>query len=331
MIVNTTPDLVRNAVSVRTMANLRMELDRAAQEMATGQRLDTLAATKGRGASLFEAKSALDGIEAGRGRMALIATRYEAASNALATVRSLAETVRADAYTAVSASDGVSGSGFAAEGAKAALGAAFDAMRTSVQGRAIFAGRDGSGAVVSPAGDVLADLEAALAAAPAGTNSATVVSDFFAAGGSFETTHYLGGAEKEGELLESGQRLSAMPSAVSASLRETFSGLSMVALSADLPPEDRAGLLREGAERLRAGKDAVIRDEASIGRSLQEVDREAGRLSQRKLEAETLIDSILGRDPFEAASEVQALETRLQAAYTIAGRVSQLRFANFLR
>jgi flagellar hook-associated protein 3 FlgL len=325
------PDLLRSSTTMRGLSDLRRELSRASTEMATGKTTDILAATQGRGASLYEAGRELKTIEAGARRLALVETRYQAASDALTTVRELASAVRADAYTAVSASDGVGGSEFAADSAKAALSAAFDAMRTTVQGRAVFAGSEAGGDVLQSADDVLVALRTALASAPAGTAPAATVRAFFADGGDFETSFYTGGDEREGALLESGQRVAPLPRAVSSSLRQVFAGLAMVSLSLDVPSSERTALLREGGDVLREGEDAVVREEARLGRALSEIDREAERLTQRKFAAEKAIDSVIGRDPFEAASEVQALEARLQAAYTIAGRSSQLRLANFLR
>ena len=40
---------------------------------------------------------------------------------------------------------------------------------------------------------------------------------------------------------------------------------------------------------------------------------------------------MLGADPLEAASNFQALQAQLEAIYTVTSRLSELRFASFLR
>jgi len=45
----------------------------------------------------------------------------------------------------------------------------------------------------------------------------------------------------------------------------------------------------------------------------------------------TTEQNLMGRDIFEAAAELQALESQLQASYTITGRLGSLSLVNFLR
>ena len=86
-----------------------------------------------------------------------------------------------------------------------------------------------------------------------------------------------------------------------------------------------------GLSMLDQALDEIIAMETRLGASQESIERiEEGFTREATLIA-AAEDAMLGRDTFDAAAELQALEGQLEASYTVTGRLGSLSLANFLR
>jgi len=325
------PDAFFQSSLARTTIELRDRLNAASLELVTGRVNDPAAAVRGLNGTILQAEAELASSEPERARLAILEGRYRTANSALAAIREIGA---AAGETALGAAEDASGSEarrFAVVEAESALSSIFGSLGTQFSGRSLFSGDVGQGQVLQDAETYLADVATAIGGATDGATVSSAIRAFLGTGGGFETTTYTGGAPTNTIELESGQRLRSITTADDPSFRLLFEGLTMIALSDQVDVADRADFLRTAGSLVQQAEQDLIAEEAAMGLSLNAIDRERVRLDQRLFDANNSIDQILGRDPFEAASETQDLETRLQAAYTIAGRVGNLRLTNFLR
>ena len=169
-----------------------------------------------------------------------------------------------------------------------------------------------------------------LAGATTAADKRAVLDAEFAPGGGFDTTVYTGGAALNGPTLPGGEVISSLPTADDDTVRELLKGLAMVAVNETVDEAERQQWLTDGGALIQTSRDALTTLEASVGLSLNSIQRAVEREDQVVFDAQTTIDNLIGVDPFESVSETQSLETRLQALYTVTGRTASLRLSNFL-
>ena len=324
------PDQLSGALFARLTGRIRADLDRTALEAVTGRRSDTTLAAGGRNGQVARVMRLAEAGEAAATRLALGTGRYEQASAALRSIRASADAVRMGALTAADA--GPRAIADTARAAAQALTGVLGMLNVSFDGRRLFAGADASALVVASADALSAGAEAALSGAVTPEDKRAALDAYFGPGGGFETDVYRGGAEDAAVLrLPDGSPLSALPRGDGEGIRDLLEGLVMLANATELPPMAMADWVRQGADLIRGGAEAVTAEEARIGASLSRLDEAAGQLAEERLTAKAALDRIVGRDAFEAASETQALEQRLQAAYTVTSRLGRLSLTSYLR
>ncbi|MEM7671298.1 MAG: hypothetical protein AAF317_19605, partial [Pseudomonadota bacterium] len=315
----------------RQIQDLRGQLDRASLEMLTGRRADVSKATRGNNQTLLQAQAAIDAAEPERARIAVLEGRYRTAGLALETIRNLSENAALTAQGAGDLAAGVDADRFAATEAKAALAAVFSTFEARFGGRSLFGGDLGSGRVLADVTAFLAEVDTAVGGATSAADVTAAIDSVLAPGGAFETSIYLGGDPAAEAELADGSRLGEIFTAASDNMRQLYKGLAMAAFNGSVDLDERSAFLQDSAEIVLTANEDMVAEEASIGISLLAIERERDRQDQLLFQAELTMDTVLGRDPFEAASETQSLEAKLQAAYTVTGRIGSLRLTNFLR
>ncbi|GGY43802.1 hypothetical protein [Parvularcula lutaonensis] len=326
----TSPDALYQSAFSNQIANLRTRLDEVATELATGRRQDVNAAVRGDNNILLRAEAAIEAFEPERARLNVLEGRFRTAGLTLRTVNDLAGSTLVSAQAAGDLAAGVDADGFAATEARTSLATMFSTLEARFGGRALFGGDLGAGQVMADVSVFLAEVDAAIGTLTDAASVEAAIDSVFAPGGGFEINVYLGG-QPLGAQLSDGQQLAPIITADSGPMRQVFKGLAMQAFNERVQEDQRSSFLLRSAEVTQTARDALTAEEASIGLARNAIDREMVRQEALLFDANETVETILGRDPFEAASETQALEARLQAAYTITGRLAGLRLTNFLR
>jgi flagellar hook-associated protein 3 FlgL len=206
------------------------------------------------------------------------------------------------------------------------------ALNTSFDGRNLFSGAASDRAAVAPLQTLLAETGAAISGAATPADKRAALDAYFAPGGGYDSSVYGGATEDAAALtLPDGQEAPSLMRADDEGLKNLLKGLVVLAHTVDLPPMAMADWVRQGADLIASGGEAVVAEQARVGATLSALGRAEASLAEDKLIAGRTLDRIVGRDVFEAASETQALEQRLQAAYTLTSRIGRLSLTNFLR
>jgi flagellar hook-associated protein 3 FlgL len=164
----------------------------------------------------------------------------------------------------------------------------------------------------------------------------TALDTWFGPGGGFETFAYTGSPDPlRAFRVSPGESVDLPVTALAPAVRETLRGLAMAALldrgvlAGDVA--QRAALAGASGEALIAGRDRLVALRGGVGDAEAAIERARVRNESEGAAAERARAAIVEADPFQAATELQALQGQLETLYAITARLSGLSLTNFLR
>lgn len=329
------PDLAADLALRRVGQTMRLRLERAGEELATGRRSDLFAASGRDPARLMAIERGQAAAAAKIEGLALAESRVTSVQAALERIRESAEGIGAPLLAAVRRGDPLATRALAGE-AGAAFSDVVARLNTRSGGRAIFAGSTVDREALASADTMLADLAALAAGA---SDSADLVARMDAwfddAGGPFETTAWRGEGPAPRIRLGEGATTPLSFRADAPEFREVLKALALAAVVADpayAGPADAVDpVLEIAAARSIAAVDSVIELQSEIGISQARLEEASVAASAARAALDVAWNDAVARDPYEAASEFQSLEVMVQTAYTVTARISRLSLADFLR
>lgn len=118
-------------------------------------------------------------------------------------------------------------------------------------------------------------------------------------------------------------------------IRNTLRDLATAVLATDpalgLSATDQAATLRNAGEALLVAQDGLIGLSAGLGVSQEQIELAMVRQQTERFALESARNSLISADPFETATELEAVQFQLESLYAITVRSSQLNLVNFLR
>jgi flagellar hook-associated protein 3 FlgL len=329
------PDLAASLALRRQGQSLRLQLDRAGEELATGLKSDLFAASGGDPARLMAIERGQATAAAEIEGLALAEARIAAVQASLGRIEEAAGAIGAPLLAAVRRDDPVATRALAVE-ARSAFADVVARLNTQSGGRALFAGAAVDGDALAPAETMLTDLAAVAAGATDADDLVARIDAWFDdAGGAFETTAWLGEGAAPRVRLGEGTEAALSVRADAPEFRSVMKALALAAVVSDAayagPPDAVRPALETAAVRAIAAVDSVVALRADIGISEARIEEAAAAASARRAALDTAWNDAVARDPYEAASAFQALETQLQTAYTVTARIARLTLADMLR
>lgn len=202
----------------------------------------------------------------------------------------------------------------------------------SVAGHYVFSGTQADQSPLLPFDDIQNGVNAAIAAAtPADDPAAimTAVSDFFAD----ETNWYQGGAQQGGIRIAQDRTAAPVVRANDPGLRDVLSNL--FALSSVDPAAVGDDVYKSIVGRANVGLATASGDvgKAVARNGLLRADFEVTKDSHSQVKAytDTQLGNIEQVDVFAATTRLQALQSQLEATYTITAQLHQLTLTNYIR
>lgn len=329
------PPQPRPDLMARLIADLRDRADAARTEAVTGRRADPAHALGGRIGEALEIERAL--AEAGQFReiIDLAGARAGVTQTALEALRGLAVDLAASGQTALDTSLSPARMAVSAS-ARVALGSAVSALNSSFGGRSLFAG-DGGGGAVAPAELFLSASVTILEAGPtAGAAYASLTVAFTAAGDLFDTSLYTGGTgDAPATEVAKGERIALSARADEAPMRHLLRDLAALATAFDpenaIPADAREGIATRAIAGLRDNLDALNGIAARIGAAEERMASAKARHMAAEVTLALAYNGLTGRDQYEAATELTALEAQLETSYITTARLANLSLASYLR
>lgn len=264
----------------------------------------------------------------------LVANRVNAMQTSLTTLATIREDSASRMLTAAAAG-GSESLAAAGRSAKAALVDSVAALNLRIAGQAAFSG---AATDVSP----LPDAEAILAAVlplVSGLDNAQAVktavdSAFNDPGGLFETAIYQGADAAQGAVLGDETASPSYATATDPGIRKLLSGLVMAALVAEpglsLPQNQKQDLARASAEALFGASTHLTSLQAQVGDDQSALDARQLQLATEKDALQSARGSLIGVDPYEAATRLEEARIQLETLYTVTARTSRLSLTGYL-
>ncbi|MHA7850962.1 flagellin [Roseovarius sp.] len=224
-----------------------------------------------------------------------------------------------------------------AQQGRAALDATVAALNTTAAGQSIFAGADVAGPSLVSADDIMTAARAAVAGASSAEDIMTTLSAMFdAPGGVFESALYQGGTDPLTPFqLGSGESVLPDVRADDPVLRSAMKNMVAAALIDDpampLPFDEKVALARLSGQGLYDADSGLVTIRGNLGHAESRIEAATTRLMTELNLLEQARNDLMAVDPFEAASELQTVQTQLETLYTITARSSRLSLVAFLR
>ncbi len=336
MMTSPLPDLASALRLQRDAGDVRAALERAGRELSTGRKDDLFAASghDPRRLLAIEASQARaaresEGVSLSQGRVSLT-------QSVMGGLGELANELGLELSASLARGDHNSARIHAA-GAQDAFRAAVQNLNTRYGGRTLFAGAAVDQPALAPPDDILGDVSALLAGAVDAADAIAQVDFYFddPAGG-FAATRFLGSAEDAPRAtIDEGASVDISRRADDPEVRALLKGLALAAATVDPayagPADAETDLLGHAADVTVASRELIVQSQAMLGLSEQRLEEASVRISARRDALDIAWNDATSRDPFDAATEFQAVEQQLERVFAVTARMSRLTLLDFLR
>lgn len=311
----------------RHNAETRERLNIRSQELASGVAQDMVAHLKGDSAPLADLDRRLAQADAYGLAAREAGNRLALMDDALDRVAGVQESLLGDLMTPVVVGDRT----MAAQAAEAAFHDMVAALNTSLGGRALFAGT-GSEALASGE-TMLADIRNAVAGSADAAEVASRLDDWFKTpGGKFDSLGYLGEDADVRQVVDAGVTVTFGVRADNPTLRDLLKAAALAALADDtLSDSDGEALLLKSRDALLSLGSPLTELRGEVGQAQKRVEETTARHAARATAWGLMRNEMTQVDPYDTASEIEALRTQLETHYELTSRLSSLNLVSFLR
>jgi len=320
-------------ILARQGADLRGQVQRASQEVATGRHADIGQTLRGDLSPLLAVDASLARLAAYKSTAADAAFQTATQQSAIAGLSQLAAGITVTLMASRDFPTPAQIDASAAD-AKGRLASAVGLLNSQASGRAVFSGVATDTVPLGATADLLAALETAAAGATTAGQVEAAVNGWFADPLGFGT-FYQGGAALSAAPIAPGEVAEISTTAMDPAIRDTLAGFAMAALlDRGLlagNAEERARLAQTAGQTLHRGEDARIALAARIGSVEAQIEAARTRNSAEATSLGILRSDIGSADPYEAATRLQTVQSQLESLYLVTARVSRLSLTEYLR
>lgn len=336
MLLTGFPDLLSFNRQTRVTSDIKTRLETTSQEAVTGRRANINEAVRGDMGGALLLQKALDDIEQDTRINKISNARLGLIGTSLKAVREAVDGVSTQAIVSAASKDSY-GLTATANTAEANLRNVFSLLNISQGDRKLFSGDATDTTPLAPVDTLLNDIRGIITGSATPTDINAALETYFndPAGG-FATNIYKGGDNNVApSFLADGTKVQFDVRADDQAMRDTMRGLSLIALTREsghaTTSTEFTELFNEGAKFVNNGKGAIINIESKIGIPQNLIEQMTTNQASEKLVLGTALNGLIGRDQYEAATELKLLETQLESSYLITSRLANLTLTNYLR
>lgn len=329
-------DLAATFLIRRQSTQLKADLTRLGQELTTGRRQEIGRSLAGDFGPIAAIERSLATLSAYKTANTETAGMLAAAQLALGNVQSMQQDLGPALLTAATAQDATL-IGATAEDARQKFAAVISSLNMSVADKTMFGGAATDRPPLADADNMMDHLKSAVAAETTAAGVIVAVNTWFddPAGG-FQTLGYLGATSDIGPFsVADGETAEISIRADDPVIRGTLKSFALAGLIAEgvLPGlvEEQAGLMAEAAQGMLTDDGAVTDLRARLGAVEARVDGAQARNAAEAAAHELARVELIGVDPYEAATELEAVYAKIETLYTVTARIAGLRFTDFMK
>ncbi|RYI10017.1 MAG: flagellar biosynthesis protein FlgL [Acetobacteraceae bacterium] len=320
-------------VLARQSADLRAQVQRASQEVASGKHTDIGATLRGDLSPMLAIDASLSRLSAYKSNTTEAALHSSAQQSAIAGLSNLAAGISTTLLGAKNFSTPAQVDTLAAD-AKGRLASAIGLLNTQAGGRAVFSGVATDTVPLGSIDDMLTALQIAATGATTAGQVSAAVNGWFADPLGFGT-FYRGDEALTPVPITGGESADLSTTAMDQALRDTLAGFAMAslidrgALAGD--PLERGRLAQQAGQQLVTTEDARTTLQARIGTVEAQIEGARTRNSAEETSLGILRADLGSVDPYDAATRLQTIQSQLESLYLVTARVSRLSLAEYLR
>jgi flagellar hook-associated protein 3 FlgL len=331
MSMTTLGDAARFHMLQHDGTRLRQEVERLTSALSTGRHGDLGRATGGDFGDLAAMARSLTLTQTFARTIDEAGFAADARQTALARVESEIDGL-APHLLALSTSGGMHDLALALADAPERFAHAVAALNTRVADLSLFAGNAPDQPAVIPAEAMLDHLRPLVtAAATPQAAIAAVEAWFLDPGGGFAATAWQGGTGPAAPaILGEGQQIDAAITAQDPAIRAVLAGLALAALAGEVPAEDQRVMVTAAATRLERGEDGLIGLRADLGATQARIDEARVAAQSARAGFEIAYARLVEADPYRTATDLQAVQARLELLYVLTARLSRLSLTEYL-
>lgn len=329
------PSQPRNHSMALIVSTLRERSDDTRVEAVTGRYSDVTSHLGGRVTELMQLEKSINDLKDYSETIALSETRAEVTQQSLSRVRGVAQLL-ADTTDLLRTNGTTSDFEGVSAQARDELASIVSALNVQFAGRPLFSGDDGNGITVIDHETIQGFATPILETGASGSAAYdTLISDFLAAGGTFETSIYLGGAgDAPAALVGPGESVDYSVKADEASLRTVLANVAALGAAFDTSNSIPTAQRREIAERASNGLRSDISNIVALEGRVGSAENRIATIKARNVASEASLtlsfNELAGADQLDATLELTELERQLETAFATTARMSNLSLVNFL-
>jgi flagellar hook-associated protein 3 FlgL len=320
-------------ILARQGADLRGQVQRAAQEVASGKHSDIGQTLRGDFSPLLAIDASLSRLAAYHSTATDAAVQTAAQQSAMAGLSQLASGISTALIGARDVSTPAQINTLAAD-ARGRLASAIGLLNVQAGGRAVFAGQATGTVPLGTSDDMLAALETAAVGATTAGQIAAAVTTWFNDPLGFGA-FYQGAAGLAPVPVAPGETADLSTTAMDPAIRDTLAGLAMAALldrgALASDPYERARLAATAGQSLTSSEEDRISLSARIGTVEAQIESARTRNSAEESALGILRSDIGSVDPYEAATRLETVRAQLESLYLVTARVSRLSLTEYIR
>jgi len=326
-------DLARSLIAQAQSRDLKSTQTRLSSELASGQTSDPVNHLRGDMTLLADITNrkaiAESHLRANRETEMFL----QIASTSLGTIRQRTEQL-VESLVVGPQSGLAQASVFIGMAADTAFGEVVTALNAAVAGRHVFAGQATDRSPLPPLDTLWSAIETALSGATTATDVSNRLDTFFSTGGDFETLIYQGSSQDlEPIQIAEGRSMSLEVRADQQVFRDLLKSAAL-AKSQDNPAisqQDKTALISMAQQTALTAKDSLVSRAGEVGFLQEQLEKTRVNLQAQIAGADTVRTDLLAVDPFQTASELEDVNTRLEYLYTVTSRARRLSFLEFMR
>ncbi|GGX38264.1 flagellar hook protein FlgL [Tateyamaria omphalii] len=328
-------DLAQTFLLQRRGAAIKADMARLAEELQTGQVSDTKSVLAGNVAYLSGIENDLRGLSAFKVAGSEAAQFASSVQSALDRMDAGVGLLSTDLLT-VSASASGPVLDQMSTAAETEFKSLVSALNTSSAGRSLFAGAATDSRALNDAEVVLADLRAAITGNSSLTDIEAAIDQWFDDPAGFSTSAYTGsGVSILPFQLAENEQVAVDLKADDQVFRDLFKGVALATVAADgalgLSADNQRDLLERAGTKILESKESLTATQSRVGAAEARIETIAARNAARDTSLQLAKGALLQADPFDTATQLEAVQFQLQSLYTISARMSDLTLVNFIR
>lgn len=329
-------DLAQTFVNRQHNFRIKSDLQRLAQELASGQKADLGTAVTGDYSPVIAIERSLRTNQAYATATAEAALFVSSIQTTLGMIQDTGSELGPSFLTASSSGHSTLIRTTATD-ARLKFDTVVSSLNTRIANRAAFSGIDTNSPALADVDTMLASIQIAVAAETTAVGVAAAVDNWFGqSGGGFETVGFLGSDTSLSPMkLSENESAEISITAQDPKIRDLLKGFALAALidagtlSVDL--DETVTLARLTGEKFLTADSGMAILRAEVGSVEAHIETISAKNASEKFALEIARADITSIDPYRVATELEAVQLQLETLYTLTARLSRLSLAEYLR